>query len=75
MQGCKANCGGATKLSQEDAKRIASVLFGMVAESRPSLTMPLSARVTEVRETLARELMLLAEVTEPVQKGKRNKPR
>ncbi|CAJ0734860.1 hypothetical protein R16034_00025 [Ralstonia edaphis] len=75
MQSCKANCGGAAKLSQEESKRIANVLFGMVADSRPSLTTPLPARLTEVRETLARELLLLAEVTEPAQKGKPNKRR
>ena len=76
MQGCKANSGGAAKLSQEDSKRIANVLFGMVEESRVSLTVPLPARLTEVREAMTRELLLLAEVTdEPARKGKRNMPR
>jgi len=63
MQGCKANCRMAAKLSREDSKRIADVLCAKVAEDRnPLLEMP--ARLTVAREVLTRELMLLAEVTE-----------
>ncbi|HWV04976.1 hypothetical protein [Ralstonia sp.] len=62
MQGCKANCGGAAKLSRDDAKKIADVLCAQVKEYNDfNLTMP--ARLTEIREALTRELRLLAEVT------------
>lgn len=63
MQGCKANCGGAAKLSPEHAQKIADVLCAQVKEYNDfNLTMP--ARLTQTREALTRELMLLAEVTE-----------
>jgi hypothetical protein len=64
MQGCKTNCGGAAKLSQEDAKRIADVLCAKVEQDK-CLAQGLPARLTEAREALTRELMLLAEVTGP----------
>ena len=75
MQGCKANCGGAAKLSREDAKRIADVLCGLAAKERASFSTSMPARLKETREALTHELRLLAEVTEPARKGKRNKPR
>ncbi|CAJ0817065.1 hypothetical protein LMG19087_02971 [Ralstonia wenshanensis] len=62
MQSCKANCGGAAKLSPEHAKKIADVLCAkVVADIDPLLDMP--ARLTVAREALTRELRLLAEVT------------
>ena len=76
MQGCKANCGGAAKLSPEHAQKIADVLCGMAAKERASLSTSMPARLKETREALTHELRLLAEVTyEPARKGKRNKPR
>ncbi len=76
MQSCKANCGGAAKLSEEHAKQIADVLCGMAAKERASLSTSMPARLKETREALTHELRLLAEVTyEPARKGKRNKPR
>lgn len=75
MQSCKANCGGAAKLSRDDAKRIADVLCGMAAEKRATFSTSMPARLTEAREVLTRELRLLAEVTEPARKGKRDRSR
>lgn len=64
MQSCKANYGGAAKLSQEDAKRIADVLCAKVEQDNCT-AQGLPARLTEAREALTRELIQLAEATKP----------